>query len=69
MSLPNTYNYAGITYFTTDLFFFCEIVDSKSLKANDDVSAFEYIKPKEEIIEKIGLPSMKNVISKLINKK
>lgn len=62
-SFPNEYVYGGILYYTIDLVYECEIADFSSIQVADDVSGYGFYKPSVEILEHIGLPSIKKIIT------
>lgn len=62
-SFPNEYVYGGILYYTIDLVYECTIADMSTIQAADDVSGFGFYKPSVEIIEQIGLHSIKKIIA------
>lgn len=68
-SLPNIYMYSGFEVHTIDLFYLCHVSDTSSLKAEDDVSALEFIKLADIDIQKFGLKSIKAGLSKILGSK
>lgn len=64
-SIPNTYMYSGFEVQTTDLFFLCEIDDSKSYSAHDDVASLQFIPIQELAPEKFGLESVRKGVEKI----
>ena len=64
-SFPNEYTYAGLTYFTIDLAFVCEVENFDNLNANDDVSAICFINPKQVNLQEIGLASVRKLVAQL----
>ena len=56
-SLPNTYLYSGLTIHSCDCFFHVLIPSDAKLKANDDVAACWWEKPKNIKVEDFGLHS------------
>ena len=62
-SVPNTYMYGGITYFTLDLAFACRVEDFTSITAGDDVGGYRFLTPDEIDPDDIGLPSIKKIVS------
>lgn len=64
-TFPNTYQYAGLTYYTIDIVFDCQVEDFSPLTALDDVQSATFL-PLEKIdIEQIGLKSVKEVVKML----
>lgn len=65
-SFPNEYFYSGLVYFTLDLFFLCEVESFEPIQVADDVTEFEFLKPTKELIDSIGLLSIKKIIKEYI---
>lgn len=68
-SLPNEYEYSGITIPTLDLFFTCNLNDSEQIQAGDDVESCFFVSLSELNPEKFGLKSIKKGISMFVNSK
>lgn len=64
-SFPNEYLYGGMTYFTLDIIFKCEVASQESIKPADDVCGYTFLDPKGIPIERIGLQSIRNIIQRL----
>jgi mutator protein MutT len=64
-SLPNEYNYSGITIHTLDLFFKVTIDDNAQISTADDVASAQFYNLNNVNIEDIGLNSIKQAIKKL----
>lgn len=62
-SFPNRYLYNNLVYFTTDLVYICSVTDFSSLRADDDVEGYLFVKPQNLRPDEMGLPSIKNVIA------
>ncbi|HEY5589891.1 MAG TPA: NUDIX domain-containing protein [Paludibacter sp.] len=58
-SLPNLYEYGGMTIPTLDLFFACRLEDTTDLHASDDVEACFFVPLNEINPELFGLKSIK----------
>ena len=67
-SLPNEYEFSGITVHTLDLFFLVKIDDDITITANDDVASAQFFDLKHVNIEHIGLKSIKTAIEKFRTK-
>jgi mutator protein MutT len=65
-SIPNIYVYSDFEVHTVDMFFRCKADDFSRLTANDDVSALQFIAPKELNPADFGLTSIRNGIEKII---
>ena len=61
-SLPNEYNFSGITIHTLDMFFKIEVDDDIKIKTDDDVASAQFYDLKLVNIEEIGLNSIKKAI-------
>jgi mutator protein MutT len=66
-SLPNEYNFSGITVHTLDLFFNVKIDDNAIITSADDVASAQFYDLNNVNIEDIGLNSIKKAIEKLKN--
>jgi ADP-ribose pyrophosphatase YjhB (NUDIX family) len=58
-SLPNEYEYSGLTVPTLDLFFKCKLKDLNRLKPSDDVESCFFVSPNELKPELFGLKSIR----------
>lgn len=63
-SLPNRYEYGGMTIHTLDSFFICRADTANKPQANDDVEACEWKEPQEVDTDKIGLESIRKAVEK-----
>jgi len=68
-SMPNTYVYGGITYFTLDLAFVCRVEDFGAIAAHDDVDGYRFLAAGEIDIEEIGLSSIRKIVSRYLESK
>lgn len=66
-SLPNQYEYSGLTVPTLDLFFDCRLASHESLKAADDVAECFFCNPTEIPLEDFGLPSIRKAVGFFLN--
>jgi mutator protein MutT len=64
-SIPNEYNFSGITVHTLDMFFKIEVNDDIQIQTNDDVASAQFYDLKIVNTEDIGLNSIKKAINKL----
>jgi len=62
-SFPNEYVYSGLSVFTLDMAFICEIDSFQQLIPNDDVAEIEFVKPGEIKMAEFCSDSMRNIIS------
>ena len=67
-SLPNEYEFSGITVHTLDIFFKIEIDDNTIIKTDDDVASAQFYDLNNVNIENIGLHSIKTAIEKFRTK-
>lgn len=67
-SLPNEYEFSGITVHTLDIFFKIEIDDNTIIKTDDDVTSAQFYDLNNVNIENIGLQSIKTAIEKFRTK-
>jgi mutator protein MutT len=67
MSMPNRYLYRGIVYFTLDLVYICECEDFSGISANDDISGFVFMDINDVNPDDLGLESVKEIVSQLVN--
>ncbi len=66
-SLPNEYEYSGMTIPTLDMFFACKLDDYDNLQASDDVEACFFVALSELKPENFGLNSIKKAVTIFIN--
>jgi ADP-ribose pyrophosphatase YjhB (NUDIX family) len=67
-SLPNLYEYSGLTVPTLDMFFRCQLKSNENLKASDDVESLEFIPLNELKPELFGLMSIRKAVEMFIKK-
>jgi mutator protein MutT len=67
-SIPNEYEFSGITVHTLDIFFKIEIDDNTIIKTDDDVASAQFYDLNNVNIENIGLQSIKTAIEKFRTK-
>lgn len=67
-SLPNTYQYKGLTYFTIDMVFFCEVESFMPLHSGDDVAHYCFMPIHKVNINDIGLQSVRMLVQQLQEK-
>ena len=58
-SLPNIYNYRGVTYHTSDVFYYAEVSEKPVVVASDDVADLRWISLAEISEEALAFDSMK----------
>ena len=61
-SFPNEYVFEGISYFTCDLAFVCEVSDLSNLRPSDDVADVLVTDPKAINFDLISFPSIKSIL-------
>lgn len=64
-SLPNIYEYDGISYHTIDFFYFCKVDNIENIIVNDDVSGYVFESLNKLDAKRIGLCSPKQIITDL----
>ncbi|WP_321307598.1 NUDIX domain-containing protein [Marinifilum fragile] len=69
MSFPNEYVFGGLSVFTTDLAFVCQVESFKNIKAEDDISSFEFYKPADVPLNEIGSVSIKEIVKSFVKSK
>lgn len=62
-SLPNEYEYSGMTIPTLDMFYSCELADTENLQPADDVADCFFLKTSEIDPAKFGLHSIKKAVA------
>jgi ADP-ribose pyrophosphatase YjhB (NUDIX family) len=65
-SIPNLYEYSGLSIPTLDLFFECTIDENTPLKASDDVAECFFLPVKEIDAGKFGLRSIKQAVARYL---
>lgn len=61
-SYPNEYVYSGLTIFTLDMAFVCEIADFNEIEASDDVASYRFCSLEIIDFEEIAFKSIRNVV-------
>lgn len=64
-SFPNRYLYRGVTYFTVDLVFHCEVENASEAAAHDEVSAIVFLDPAQVELEALSFASVRNTVRAL----
>ena len=67
-SYPNEYIFSGYSVFTLDMAFLAKTENLHQMTAMDDISSFEFIKPKEVDLDELPSISMKNILNELIER-
>ncbi|HZL09048.1 MAG TPA: NUDIX domain-containing protein [Prolixibacteraceae bacterium] len=67
-SYPNEYIFSGFSVFTLDLAFLAQTESLHQMTAMDDISSFEFRKPKDLDLDELPSISMKNIIKELIQR-
>ena len=67
-SLPNLYEYCGLTVPTLDMFFACRLKSTENLKASDDVESLEFIPLNKLKAEDFGLTSIRKGVEIFLSK-
>ncbi len=65
-SLPNIYLYSGLRVPTLDFFYECKVKDISRLKAADDVSSCQWVKPEDIHTELFALRSIRHGLTKYL---
>ena len=68
-SLPNQYEYSGLTVPTLDMFYECTLLSTKNLVPSDDVEECFFVPLKEINAELFGLNSIKEGVIKYLKTK
>lgn len=64
-SFPNLYHYAGITYYTSDLFFLKELEAKPEITVGDDVADAVWVRIKDVSPDRVGLDSVRSALREL----
>lgn len=67
-SQPNRYLYSGIEIPTLDLFFSCTVTDTATARAADDAAEILWLKADEIDPNDFGLDSIRQGITRIVNK-
>jgi len=67
-SYPNEYIFSGYSVYTIDLAFLAKTESLHKMAAMDDISSFEFYKPRAVDLEELPSISMKNIIKELIER-
>ncbi|MDY4019804.1 MAG: NUDIX domain-containing protein [Prevotella sp.] len=65
-SLPNIYQYGGMSIPTIDMFYRCEACDAGTVVAADDADAATWVPINELKPEQFGLQSIRNAVKRLL---
>ena len=65
-SLPNKYEYSGLTVPTLDLFYECTLQSTENLTSSDDVEECFFVPLKEINVDLFGLNSIKEGVTKYL---
>lgn len=68
-SLPNLYEYSGLTIPTLDMFFKCRLDSLSDLHAADDVERFDFVPVKEIDPALFGLSSIRKAVGMFLSDK
>lgn len=61
-SFPNEYVYKNVLYFTIDMVFECSVNNLNNIKVDDDVTDYEFVEITDNVIQNVGLPSIKKIL-------
>ncbi|NUQ80010.1 MAG: NUDIX domain-containing protein [Bacteroidetes bacterium] len=61
-SRPNRYDYAGVTYYTTDLTFTSPLPSGTHLSLSDEIDSVEWVRPELIPFDRIGLESIREIL-------
>lgn len=67
VSYPNEYVFSGFKVYTTDLGFICTVRDFQCMKAQDDISAFVFIKKEDIDYSRILGKSIRRMVQDFFN--
>lgn len=67
LSQPNTYSYSGMDIHTLDMFFEVEMEPNSKIEAHDDVADAQFYWLSDVVLDKIGLDSIKRVLTDIYN--
>ncbi|MDD4968032.1 MAG: NUDIX domain-containing protein [Paludibacter sp.] len=68
-SLPNEYEYSGMTVPTLDMFYECTLEDTTNLKPSDDVADCFFVPLKEVKPELFGLKSIRKAVGMFVSER
>ena len=61
-SFPNEYVFAGVLYYTLDMVFECEVASLEHIIPADDVADYAFLPITEDVIDGVGLSSVKKIL-------
>lgn len=67
-SYPNEYVFSGLSIYTLDMAFVCNVDSFEAIKAKDDVAAFDFFKFDRIDFGEIAFDSIRNIIKDFIEK-
>ncbi len=59
----NEYVYKDVLYYTHDMIFECQVKTLEGIKVDDDVSGYDFYNINDQIIQQVGLDSIKRILS------
>ncbi|MFW6370284.1 MAG: NUDIX hydrolase [Bacteroidota bacterium] len=59
----NHYFYGGVTYYTLDMAFLCQVNNFQNLKTSDEIRAYQFVPKNKVDLNKIGLPSIRRTVA------
>lgn len=67
-SVPNFYEYKGVSYATVDLAYICNVQDASKAKAGEEVERIHFVRPDEIDMNKFELNSIREIVARWIEK-
>jgi mutator protein MutT len=67
-SVPNFYEYKGVSYTTVDLAYLCKVEDASKAKVGEEVERVRFVRPDEIDLSKFELKSIREIVSRWITK-
>lgn len=64
-SSPNIYSYQGVTYYTSDVFYYAEVAEKPDVSAADDVADLRWLQLSDLHDEDLAFASMKLAVEQL----
>lgn len=62
-TVPNTYHYKGIDYFTLDIFFSAQLTTNKFTPDKDEIKSFKFLDPSDLNEDEFCFTSMKKAVN------
>jgi NAD+ diphosphatase len=67
-SVPNFYEYKGVSYATVDLAYICNVQDASKAKAGEEIDRVLFLRPADIDLNKFELKSIREIVTRWISR-